>query len=95
LPEDSTPTWFERRVLDGLHFLSALPLRGVPGNGMFGAVATAWVDALWRTGPDWNERADNARLYEGFMALAARCGHWPSPSMLLHCLRPRTQALVN
>jgi hypothetical protein len=87
--EHAAPPWFERRVLDGLRFLAALPLPGVPCDGMFGVLAMAWVDTLWRADADWNESADNARLYQGFMDLAAQCARWPSPSLLLRCLRPR------
>jgi hypothetical protein len=83
------PDWFLGRVVDGIQFLMALPLRDAPRHAPIHTVAYVWSSALWQSEPGWDERLDSARLYFAFCALAANLHRWPSPEDLLECLQPR------
>ena len=65
------PDWFLNRIVDGIQFLMALPLREAPRHAPVHTVASSWAFALWRSDAAWDERLDSARLYFAFSDLAA------------------------
>ena len=83
------PDWFLNRVVDGIQFLMALPLREAPRHAPIHTIASLWASTLWQPGDGWNERQDSARLYFAFSNLAANSPRWPSPHDLLEFLQPR------
>ena len=83
------PDWFLNRIVDGIQFLMALPLREAPRHAPIHTVASLWAFTLWQPDAGWDERLDSARLYFAFSDLAASSPRWPSPQDLLECLQPR------
>ena len=83
------PDWFIYRIVDGVQFLTALPLNDAPRHEPVYTTASSWAFLLWHSDAGWVERLDSARLYFAFSDLAARSPRWPSPHALLECLRPR------
>ena len=86
------PDWFLNRIVDGIQFLMALPLREAPRHAPVHTVASLWAFALWQPDSGWDERLDSARLYFAFSDLAAGSLRWPSPQDLLEYLQPRQNA---